>query len=101
MPSHHIPRTLNIEIIYCSTDTQKLRQIELPDGSSVSDVLAYPGLLADVGLIEHHDLKYGIFGKKCDPKRPLQQHDRLEIYRPLLLSPTEARRLRAKTLAET
>lgn len=66
-------------------------------GTTVDQALALSGLLKRVGLQHDAALSLGIYGKKCSPETVLNQFDRIEIYRPLLLSPTEARRLRAKT----
>ena len=38
----------------------------------------------------------GVFGRPVAMDRILQSHDRVEVYRPLEMSPKEARRLRAK-----
>lgn len=90
---------LDIEVIY-STQSIQQHRIQLPTGSRVADALGQPGLLQDFGLHDTPQLQFGIYGKKCTRDQVLQQHDRLEIYRPLVLSPTEARRLRAQTLAD-
>jgi len=89
-------QTIDIEVVYCS-DTTHLQRIQLPADSRVSDALSHPGLLQGFGLSDTSQLRFGIFGKVCERDQLLQAHDRIEIYRPLLLSPTEARRLRAKT----
>jgi putative ubiquitin-RnfH superfamily antitoxin RatB of RatAB toxin-antitoxin module len=51
------------------------------------------------GLLEKHPgldaRKIGIYGKLVDPGAALRDGDRVEIYRPLLLDPKEARRRRA------
>ena len=39
--------------------------------------------------------KVGIFGKKTTLDHPLNDRDRIEIYRPLILDPKEMRRKRA------
>ena len=57
-------------------------------------------LLPQTSLHNKDDIQIGIYGKKCSPDTRLKHLDRVEIYRPLLLTPTEARRLRAQTLNE-
>jgi uncharacterized protein len=37
----------------------------------------------------------GIFGQPCDASRLLQEGDRVELYRPLQVSPRDSRRNRA------
>ena len=38
----------------------------------------------------------GIFGRKAPPEQVLREGDRVEIYRPLIADPKEARRRRAE-----
>ena len=63
------------------------RALRLPQGSRVADALAAAGLASAE--------KFGIFGRVVGPDTPLADGDRVEVYRPLLLDPKEARRRRA------
>ena len=42
--------------------------------------------------------KIGIFSKFIQPDTLVQPKDRIEIYRPLIIDPKDARRLRAKRI---
>ena len=84
---------LQIEVAYSPAagvvDRVALR---LPAGSTVGDALlkAFPGLVLD-GLVP------GVWGKQRALGDTLRDQDRVEIYRPLLVDPKEARRQRYKS----
>lgn len=64
--------------------------VELPDGATVADALRAAGwaLGGDfVGL--------AVFGAAAGPATVLRDGDRVELLRPLVLDPKQARRLRA------
>ena len=69
--------------------------IALHQGARVADALQACGLAvtADVDLAA---LAVGIYGRLATLATPLQDLDRVEIYRPLLRDPKEARRQRAR-----
>jgi putative ubiquitin-RnfH superfamily antitoxin RatB of RatAB toxin-antitoxin module len=45
--------------------------------------------------IDSSDLQVGVFGAVCKLEQLVRQADRIEIYRPLIHDPKEARRQRA------
>lgn len=69
----------------------------LPAGSTIPDAVKASGLAARFPEIEGAETRFGIFGKieKEPAARVLKSGDRVEIYRPLLIDPKEARRARA------
>ncbi len=92
-----IKAPLNIEVSYNTSGEQRLVSLNLKVGAVVEDAIEQSGVLIILGVDSAASLSLGIFGNKCTPKTVLSDHDRVEIYRPLRLSPTEARRLRAST----
>ena len=89
---------INIEIVVDQVPGHVVRQCHsVQQGTSVGDLLQEPFL--QTMLQGHHDLRFGVYAKKVGQDYQLQEGDRLEFYRPLLLSPKEARRLRAKKQA--
>ena len=46
--------------------------------------------------IATHGLKIGVFGRRVAPTELLHEYDRIEIYRPLIADPKQARRIRAR-----
>lgn len=92
--------SLDIEIVYCLPEKQLIERIQVSEGCTAGEAVAQSKLLADTDILREQPLRIGIFGKTCSTDTLLKAHDRVEIYRPLLLSPTEARRLRAKNLSK-
>lgn len=73
--------------------------LRLPAGSTVADALAASGLLQRHPQAEA--LVPGIWGRKAEPSTVLRDQDRVELYRPLLCDPKEARRQRYRKLSGT
>lgn len=85
-----------IEVIYCpaphSTD---LVMLQLDEGATVKSAIEASGVLVRHRL-ELASLRVGVWGRAVSPQTPLREADRVELYRPLLVDPKEARRLRYK-----
>ncbi|NQW85206.1 MAG: RnfH family protein [Alcaligenaceae bacterium] len=81
---------LNITVCW-SSDQQVLQQaLAVPPGTCVGRALELLGQpLAQEGAL------VGIFGQRCALSRVLQEGDRIELYRPLIVEPKAARRRRA------
>ena len=86
---------LKIEIIYISA-TQETFEAEchLPDESTVQDALRVSGFLTKHP--ESADCPLGIFSRPAKMTTRLQDGDRIECYRLLVLDPKERRRLKTK-----
>ena len=63
--------------------------LTLPAGSTLADALGLSGINTD-------GMECGIWGRVKRPDQVLRDGDRIELYRPLLVDPKEARRLRYK-----
>lgn len=92
------PAHLEVSLVCVWPDWQYLRQFRVRPGTTVAQLLAQSDLAAQVaaqGRVLPAEL--GIFGRRvADPEqRVLQQGDRVELYRPLLIDPKDIRRLRA------
>ena len=84
-----------IEIVHVSEDKQLLQmQVEYVNGMTVQQALDTSGFL--VKYPELNGLSVGVYSKQVSLDTKLRPDDRLEIYRPLKISPMEKRRLRAK-----
>lgn len=96
-------QTLIVEVVYCQPEQQTSATVQLEAGSTVVEAIRRSGLLEQfaLDLLGDKPTPIGIFGKQCALNTIIKSGDRIEIYRPLLLTPTEARRLRAKTLPKT
>ncbi len=85
---------LHIEVVYCPrpgvTDLQSLL---LAPGATVADAVQASGLVVRHGL-DAEGLRLGVWGKPRSADSVLRERDRVEIYRPLIVDPKEARRQR-------
>lgn len=87
---------LQVEVVYCPGPGRiETCTLQLPAGALLSDALNASGLLQRHGLALE-GLKAGIWSRVHELTAPLRDRDRVEIYRPLLVDPKEARRLRYK-----
>ena len=85
---------MRVEVVYALAQTHDATVVELAAGATVADALAASGVAARHAGIDLSRL--GIFGRRVEPRSPLAEGDRVEIYRPLTLDPKEARRIRAR-----
>ncbi len=92
---------LEVEVAYALLERQFLKAIKLERGATVREAIVASGVLSEFPQIDLESVSVGIFSKRITLDTPLSDGDRVEIYRPLLVSPTEARRLRAQRKAKT
>lgn len=86
---------IQVEVAYATPQTQWLTTTQVNEGASVRDVIAASGILARFPEINLDTQAVGIFSKVCTLDQPVRAGDRVEIYRPLIADPKEARRRRA------
>jgi putative ubiquitin-RnfH superfamily antitoxin RatB of RatAB toxin-antitoxin module len=89
-------RMICVELVYAEAEGQTMFRVQLPEDSTVADAIKISGVSQQLALGEPLRNQIGIFGKKVSLDRVLQDGDRMEIYRPLLWNPMEARRRRAR-----
>ncbi|MCP3714695.1 RnfH family protein [Paraburkholderia sp. CNPSo 3281] len=85
---------LSIDVCYALPDAQTLISIELPAGATVQQAIDASGILARHPEIDLVQLKVGVYGKLKPLDTVLADHDRVEIYRPLIVDPKMARQRR-------
>ncbi|HSV70652.1 MAG TPA: RnfH family protein [Methylibium sp.] len=81
---------MRIDVVWSPAARQvEQRSVELPAGATVEQALRASGLpVAGAGV--------GLWGRRCSLQQPLRDGDRVEVYRPLLIDPKEARRARGR-----
>ena len=87
---------LEVEVAYARPRRQFLRRFQLPLGSTAEEAIRQSGVLSEYPEIDLDSARIGIFSQPVNLGMVLKTGDRVEIYRSLGVSPTEARRLRAK-----
>jgi len=87
---------INVEVVYALPDQQTLLKIVVPVGTTVEEAVLASAITDKHPEIDLATNKMGIFGKLTKATAELRDHDRIEIYRPLLADPKEVRRRRAE-----
>jgi putative ubiquitin-RnfH superfamily antitoxin RatB of RatAB toxin-antitoxin module len=86
---------MNIEIIYALPESQKIIEVQILDGATCKDAIMKSQILETFNL-NINKIRVGIFSNEITLDHILKDGDRIEIYRPLTISPIEARRHRAE-----
>ncbi len=84
---------MKIEIVYALKNKQFFYTENIDDGTNVGQALARSKLLKDFPNLDIS--KVGIFSRPVNENYILQENDRIEIYRPLIIDPKEQRKQRA------
>lgn len=87
---------LEVEVVYARPEQQVLIQVSVPAGSTARDAIVRSNIFSDASRLDVETLAVGIFARRVTLDYILKAGDRVEIYRPLTMSPVEARRWRAK-----
>ncbi len=86
---------IHIEVAYGTSEDQSLIELKVPCGTTLIEAIRLSGITQQYPEIDLKNSVKGIFSRVVDDNRVLQEHDRVEIYRPLKDDPKEARRQRA------
>ena len=93
-PQPKKPEMITIEVAYAEPQQQWLLQERVPTGTTVGEALKHSQIHE---LVPHLKIdRVGIWYKPVKLDQPLQDGDRIEIYRPLLIDPKERRRKEAR-----
>ncbi|MPW17226.1 RnfH family protein [Paraburkholderia sp. CNPSo 3157] len=87
---------LTIEVCYALPHEQTLIELELPQGATLRQAIDASGILARHPDIDLTKQKTGVFGKLKPLDAVLADHDRVEIYRPLIVDPKVSRQRRVE-----
>ncbi len=85
---------LLIEICRASPASATRVTVEIGAGGTVREALERSGVLESLSL-EPDPWSFAIFGRRATLETPLHDGDRVEVLRPLIVDPKEARRRRA------
>tara|TARA_R110002167_G_scaffold2055_3_gene10446 strand:- start:8039 stop:8329 length:291 start_codon:yes stop_codon:yes gene_type:complete len=88
--------TIAVEVAYALPEKQRILAVFVPSGTSVLEAARLSGITREFPQLELESAKMGIFGKTVrNLSDPVQEGDRIEIYRPLIIDPKQARANRA------
>lgn len=93
---------LSVEVVFAAPDRQMLIALQLPANATVREAAMQSGLQAHFPELDLAKAPLGLFGKlvASPATQPLEDGDRVEIYRPLLADPKEIRKRRAAQAAQ-
>jgi len=85
-----------MRVCVCIDQVGEMRRdwLELPEGAAVREALAHFGMVSADGSLPP-EIAVGVFGQLVTLDHVLSEGDRVEVYRPLAISPAERRRQRA------
>jgi putative ubiquitin-RnfH superfamily antitoxin RatB of RatAB toxin-antitoxin module len=93
-----IPKPMiHIEVAYATPDKQVLLGLSVPEGTTVAGGIERSAIQDEFPELNMDIKTVGIFSRKVPMDHLLREGDRIEIYRPLIADPKEARRQRAKS----
>lgn len=90
-------KKITVEVVYALPDTQKLVSLEVEEGTTLLEAVKLSNIAADFPELNVEQAKLGIFGKASAKPSvdTVKEGDRVEIYRPLIIDPKQARLNRA------
>ena len=87
---------ISIEVAYATPEKQALLEVVIERGTTVEQAIKASGIIKRFPEIDLHTQKVGIWNRACKLSDCPKLGDRIEIYRPLIADPKEARRVRAE-----
>lgn len=86
---------INVEVAYATFSEQVIIPLQVAQGITAGEAIELSKILSRFPDIDLTKTKIGIFSQICKLDTVLKPNDRVEIYRPLLCDPMQARRQRA------
>lgn len=87
--------SITIEVVFALPASLFSKSLRLPANSTVAQAIAASGFANEFPQVSITEDNVGVFSRKSGLDHVLADGDRVEIYRPLRVTPNEARKLRA------
>lgn len=84
-----------VEVAYATPERQLIVKVQAPAGTTVAQAIELSAIREQFAEIQAQPI-VGIFSRKVALDHPLATGDRVEIYRPLMADPKDARRQKAE-----
>jgi len=91
---------IEVDVVYALPAMQNVVTLKVPIGTRVGQAIAMSGVAERQLGSDWQAAMVGIFGKRTTMSTVLHDHDRIEIYRPLIADPKQSRRRRARRDAQ-
>ena len=91
---------IRVEVVFALPDKATCLSVEVPQGSTAEQVVIQSGIVDKCPEIDVNKLTLGIWNRTCKLNAEVHEGDRIEIYRPLIADPKDARRRRAEKAKE-
>jgi uncharacterized protein len=85
---------MNVGVCYAQADRQLWVRIDVPENSTIAEVITLSGILNQYPEIDLDSQKVGIFGKIAKLDAEVKDGDRVEIYRKITADPNQVQRRR-------
>lgn len=92
---------IEVEVAYALAHKQRILTVQVEEGATLLDAVRASGIEREFPELDIEQAKLGIFGKasRAPDKDTVRAGDRIEIYRPLIIDPKQARANRAAKAA--
>src|SRR5690606_12936732 len=94
------PAGVAVQVCYVCPERQLVLDCTVEPGTTIQQAIERSGIVAQVPEIDISVWRVGIYGKVKPLDTVVREHDRIEIYRPLIADPKESRRRRANKVEQ-
>jgi len=88
--------SIDIQVVYATVKEQCVVPVQVSRGTTIGQAIQQSGILDIFPEINLKEQKVGVYGKLKTLEDFVQMGDRIEIYRPLLIDPKDARKSRGR-----
>jgi uncharacterized protein len=88
---------IDVEVVVAWPELQVVTPVRLSAGATIAEAIERSGIRQRFPELEIDPGRLGVFASLRKPDDPLQNGDRVEIYRPLKMDPKVARRMAAES----
>ena len=89
--------TLSVEVVYAEPGRQVLKQLDVAPGTKAAEAIRIADIMREFPDADIAEPVIAIWGRRADGNVELRDGDRVEILRPLLIDPRDARRALAQS----
>ena len=83
---------ISIEVAFALPEKQAIVSVTIADGATVGEAIAESAICAEFPAVDIDSLQAGVWGHPVERSACVRNGDRVELYRPLLRDPRDARR---------